>query len=600
MTSKGDTANNIRYIVPMAFYFFWIQCMLWADRLITAATAGNGNISANTSVFYFSHAAGCLIFAWVIGRIDGINGPLRMKLIRLTILLSVLLASLFSVFAAYAAGPLLMASICLTGFFSAPLIVVIQNGIQNEVNLKKRGSVLGKAFGSALLVNFVLFILLTPGSGGRSSAYTREYAVSQIYLAAVVFAAAGIAVFISICLKPPAKDVVTKPAGAVVSIKPRLVLMIAFVCLLFYSNIGIQDCVVSFSWFSGGNAMFLTKLFSIIGAFAAGFICDRKGRHLPILIGYGLLSAGIAAMMFSFRGVWAFIGFSTVQLAYMAFDISIKLVLLDIAVYSRKPLMITILGFALPYISKPAGTLAGELLQQFGPIPVFAVLAMLVSASAPFLSTVFEEIRRLYLKSIRGISHQPQLAYTDDTAAYCIPAAYQPAISEIDAAAIFQPDSSHPEMQGKTGGTAIPKSGISHPEQSEKNGSIVIPPKSSSFRSSSIYTAYEDRSPVENTGKAYNETLLQKPVDYAAEQAAIIYGLTAREGQVLQLVLLGQSVSEMAQNLFISEITVKTHISRILKKAGTKNRTQLLSKIYNMDKNGAAGMHSAAPIIPVD
>ena len=59
------------------------------------------------------------------------------------------------------------------------------------------------------------------------------------------------------------------------------------------------------------------------------------------------------------------------------------------------------------------------------------------------------------------------------------------------------------------------------------------------------------------------------------------YALTGREEQVLELILRGMTVTEMSQSLFISEVTVKTHVGRILKKTGTKNRTQLLSFLMN-------------------
>ena len=51
-------------------------------------------------------------------------------------------------------------------------------------------------------------------------------------------------------------------------------------------------------------------------------------------------------------------------------------------------------------------------------------------------------------------------------------------------------------------------------------------------------------------------------------------GLTPRELEVLQLIAEGLSTKEMADRLFVSENTVKTHIGRVLDKLGASRRTQ--------------------------
>lgn len=50
--------------------------------------------------------------------------------------------------------------------------------------------------------------------------------------------------------------------------------------------------------------------------------------------------------------------------------------------------------------------------------------------------------------------------------------------------------------------------------------------------------------------------------------------LTSREAEVLQLVAQGLSNRDIAQSLFVSERTVKFHVSAILAKLGVSNRTQ--------------------------
>jgi DNA-binding CsgD family transcriptional regulator len=50
--------------------------------------------------------------------------------------------------------------------------------------------------------------------------------------------------------------------------------------------------------------------------------------------------------------------------------------------------------------------------------------------------------------------------------------------------------------------------------------------------------------------------------------------ITPRELEILELIAKGMSNREIAENLFVSENTVKTHSSRVFDKLGAKRRTQ--------------------------
>ena len=57
-------------------------------------------------------------------------------------------------------------------------------------------------------------------------------------------------------------------------------------------------------------------------------------------------------------------------------------------------------------------------------------------------------------------------------------------------------------------------------------------------------------------------------------------GLTLREVEVLELIAGGLSNAQIAQALFVSEATVKTHVNHIFAKAGVRDRAQAVHYAY--------------------
>ncbi len=70
---------------------------------------------------------------------------------------------------------------------------------------------------------------------------------------------------------------------------------------------------------------------------------------------------------------------------------------------------------------------------------------------------------------------------------------------------------------------------------------------------------------------------LLKEYVYLAQSNRDTYGLSERELEVLQLVGDGLSNKEIADRLFISIQTVKTHITHIFEKLGVKDRTEAVA-----------------------
>ena len=76
------------------------------------------------------------------------------------------------------------------------------------------------------------------------------------------------------------------------------------------------------------------------------------------------------------------------------------------------------------------------------------------------------------------------------------------------------------------------------------------------------------------------------PVQLAPEPPAAFAELTSREREMFRLAARGLSNAEIAQAEFLSEATVKTHISRVLQKLGLRDRVQLVVFAH---ENGLVG-----------
>jgi DNA-binding CsgD family transcriptional regulator len=98
-------------------------------------------------------------------------------------------------------------------------------------------------------------------------------------------------------------------------------------------------------------------------------------------------------------------------------------------------------------------------------------------------------------------------------------------------------------------------------------GCLVIVFYSSALRFT-LVTSAVDSAAAEVT------TSLPAP-DYCAR-----YGLTQRETEVLDCILSGQSIAEISEALFISQRTVKFHITKLLRKTGATSQKELLLLLY--------------------
>ena len=81
------------------------------------------------------------------------------------------------------------------------------------------------------------------------------------------------------------------------------------------------------------------------------------------------------------------------------------------------------------------------------------------------------------------------------------------------------------------------------------------------------------------------EIMVATPVEFVRDQEKLeLFGITPRELEVLQLIADGLSNKEIAVRVFVSENTIKTHLSRVFDKLGARRRTQAvqIAKEYRL------------------
>ncbi|GGZ19662.1 hypothetical protein GCM10010365_44840 [Streptomyces poonensis] len=93
-----------------------------------------------------------------------------------------------------------------------------------------------------------------------------------------------------------------------------------------------------------------------------------------------------------------------------------------------------------------------------------------------------------------------------------------------------------------------------------------------------------------DTAQRNNKTPQDEPLTYISigpshpgELTAIVldaYGLTVRERQIAQLVLIGRSTSQVAAALHISSYTVQDHLRKIFDKAGVRSRREFTGELF--------------------
>ncbi len=83
-------------------------------------------------------------------------------------------------------------------------------------------------------------------------------------------------------------------------------------------------------------------------------------------------------------------------------------------------------------------------------------------------------------------------------------------------------------------------------------------------------------------------TRTQKAREGSGPNAELLsrYGVTDREREVLALLARGRTYNEAADELCLSLATIKSHVSHLYEKTGTRNKVELINLLYDSKKQG--------------
>ena len=77
-----------------------------------------------------------------------------------------------------------------------------------------------------------------------------------------------------------------------------------------------------------------------------------------------------------------------------------------------------------------------------------------------------------------------------------------------------------------------------------------------------------------------DKELTQDILEGAINRTKEMYSISSREMDVFKLIISGLSNKEISEQLFISEHTVKNHITHILQKLNVNDRVQAIAMVY--------------------
>ena len=481
----------MNFVLPFSAYSLLYQALSWINQYWTnQQQAAEFNARAfNNVVLFMSVALGAVAVSFLMDRKTAYKKTEKSFVILFSLLLcGAMLMQL------WVAGPWFTVITALLGLVCGFLRPYFLMWLEQEAPFDKRGKLLTLPLFCAILIFNVFFILLFPQSSG-SALPIKTIAVTFVFLIGML------SVFLSKGLKESAEQKESaepkEPSNLVVSEKSTeptapiqksqhfpsrfdtlSLLSLLGLILLLSLMIGIFD--IAGSKIDYAAETYLTHARWVIPPFIllAGWLSDKFGRHVLILMSPILLLFGMSSMLLAWNGPVGFIGLCFIHMGNHALSISSMLIFLDHAGGAKRPALIGTLGFSSYVVSRQLGTILG---MAVGGLDFISLYLIGVTFGLVSLGLIFFFYGRMRTNNLTLFTHSLQ-----------------------------------------------------------------------------------------------NERASEQPIVETSAPNIESLNLTPREKEVFEVILQGVTVPEMAQKLYISEVTVKRHVGSILKKTQLSSRAELL------------------------
>lgn len=435
--------------------------------------------------------------------------------------------------------PLVVGAQMICAFSGSVFCYAMICGPFREIPYNRRGTAFGLAYGLSTLFN------LPTRLAGLPFPLLQTVTGQQLYSLALM---AAVLLAVLVLRKQPER---TREAAAEEQdgIPARLVVWLMVCLFCMYTAYGMYNYMLDAYQFGRTAEFEHARIADVFANILVGVLCDFVGRPVTLIASAVLMMSGGLLILTDFGS--AAVVLQALSIAgVLCFTVPVRLILVDASFTSKRPYLLCSLGFIGVNWFYSLGAPIAEAVRPMGTVALFSVDLVLCLFVTCCVTYIMERIRKAHVDSQKLIFAQierPELA-----------------------AEIERLSQEHGLTKRETQVLALSLGDKKPLEIAEE---LLVSEHTVRAHLSNI------RRKMENGNGRQPEPALsartEKPSDADMQTMVDRYSLTARETEILPLLLTSLTADEIAAALYISPNTVRSHIRNIVTKTGTANRREL-------------------------